>query len=77
MKKKNNDATEIDLEELEELSIKRLFIEKDSEYVDKAIRDLSLPRSMHIISIRRGDKDIIPSGDVVLRVGDKILFSIV
>ena len=45
--------------------------------MDKAIRDLSLPRSMHIISIRRGDKDIIPSGDVVLRVGDKILFSIV
>ena len=30
---------------------------------------------MHIISIRRGDKDIIPSGDVILRVGDKILFS--
>ena len=76
-KEKNSDATEIDLEELEELSIKRLFIEKDSEYVDKAIRELSLPKSMHIISIRRGDKDIIPSGDVILRVGDKILFSII
>lgn len=75
--KESNDATEIDLEELEELSIKRLYIEKDSDYVDKAIRDLSLPKSMHIISIRRGDKDIIPSGDVILRVGDKILFSII
>lgn len=76
-KEKDNGPAEIDLEELEELSIKRLFIEKDSEYVDKAIRELSLPKSMHIISIRRGDKDIIPSGDVILRVGDKILFSII
>ncbi len=75
-KGKSDKGSEIDLEELEELSIKRLFIEKDSEYVNKAIKDLSLPKSMHIISIRRGEKDIIPSGEVILRVGDKILFSI-
>ena len=68
-------ANEIDLEELEELSIKKLYLDKRSEYVDKKIKDLQLPKSMHIISIRRGDEDIIPKGDVILKVGDKILFS--
>lgn len=76
-KDEESETAEINLEELEELSIKKLYIEKNSEYVDKAIKDLSLPRSMHIISIRRGDSDIIPRGDVVLRAGDKILFSVV
>lgn len=76
-KEKYDNANEIDLEELEELSIKKLYIEKNSEYVNKAIKDLSLPKSMHIISIRRDDRDISPSGDVILRAGDKILFSII
>lgn len=68
-------ANEIDLEELEELSIKKLYLDKRSEYVDKKIKDLQLPKSMHIISIRRGDEDITPKGDVILKAGDKILFS--
>lgn len=71
----DDETTEIDLEELEELSIKKLYIDKNSEYVDKAIKDLSLPRSVHIISIRRGDQDIIPRGDVILRAGDRLLLS--
>lgn len=74
-KDSDNSVTEIDLEELEELSIKKLYIEKDSEYVDKAIKDVSLPKSIHIISIRRENKDIIPNGDVVLKAGDKLLMS--
>lgn len=74
-KDSDNSVTEIDLEELEELSIKKLYIEKDSEYVDKAIKEVSLPKSIHIISIRRGDRDIIPNGDVVLKAGDKLLMS--
>jgi cell volume regulation protein A len=76
-KEKNDEVAEINLEELEELSIKRLYVERDSEYVDKAIKDLALQRSMHIISIRRGEQDIAPKGDVILRVGDKVLFSII
>lgn len=74
-KKEDNEATEIDLEELEELSIKKLYIEKNSEYVDKSIKEISLPKSMHIISIRRENMDIIPNGDVILRAGDKLLMS--
>ena len=73
--KKDNEATEIDIEELEELSIKKLYVDKNSEYVDKAIKEISFPRTMHIIAIRRGDKEIIPNGDVVLRAGDKLLMS--
>ena len=69
------DADTIDLEELEELSLKKLYLDKKSEYVNKEIRDLNLPKSMHIISIRRGDEDITPRGDVILKAGDKILFS--
>lgn len=69
------DADTIDLEELEELSLKKLYLDRKSEYVNKEIRELNLPKSMHIISIRRGDKDITPRGDVILKAGDKILFS--
>lgn len=68
-------VTEIDIEELEELSIKKLYIEKNSEYVNKAIKEVALPKSIHIISIRRGEKDIIPNGDVILKAGDKLLMS--
>lgn len=69
------DADTIDLEELEELSLKKLYLDRKSEYINKEIRELNLPKSMHIISIRRGDEDIIPRGDVILKAGDKILFS--
>lgn len=69
------DADTIDLEELEELSLKKLYLDRKSEYINKEIRELNLPKSMHIISIRRGEEDIIPRGDVILRAGDKILFS--
>lgn len=69
------DADTIDLEELEELSLKKLYLGRKSEYINKEIRELNLPKSMHIISIRRGDEDITPRGDVILKAGDKILFS--
>ena len=69
------DADTIDLEELEELSLKKLYLDRKSEYINKEIRELNLPKSMHIISIRRGEEDIIPRGDVILKAGDKILFS--
>lgn len=69
------DADTIDLEELEELSLKKLYLDRKSEYVNKEIRELNLPKSMHIISIRRGEEDITPRGDVILKAGDKILFS--
>lgn len=69
------DADTIDLEELEELSLKKLYLDRKSEYVNKEIKELNLPKSMHIISIRRGDEDITPRGDVILKAGDKILFS--
>lgn len=69
------DADNIDLEELEELSLKKLYLDRKSEYINKEIRELNLPKSMHIISIRRGEEDIIPRGDVILKAGDKILFS--
>lgn len=72
---KDEEASVIDLEELEELSLKKLYLDRKSEYIDKQIKDLNLPKSMHIISIRRGDEDIIPRGDVILKAGDKILFS--
>ena len=52
------DADTIDLEELEELSLKKLYLDRKSEYINKEIRELNLPKSMHIISIRRGDEDI-------------------
>lgn len=70
-----NKASEIELEELEELSIKKFYVEKDSEYANKMIKEISFPKTIHIISIRRGDEYIIPNGDVELKVGDRLLMS--
>lgn len=71
----DTEIKEIDIDELEELAIKRLYIREDSPYRNKSIKELNLPKSMHIIAIRRNNEEIIPNGDVILRKGDKLLIS--
>jgi trk system potassium uptake protein TrkA len=40
---------------------------------DKPLKNLKLPRDTLILSVTRGDQDIIPDGDLVLRSGDHII----
>lgn len=70
-------SNEVEVEELEELSIKKLYVDKNSEIVNKAIKDLKLPKNVTIISIKRDERDIIPRGDVIIKTGDKIFFNVV
>ena len=65
----------IEVDELEELALKKMLLHEDSEYVDKKIKELELPQGMLIVSIKRGDSYVTPKGDVVLLVGDTLLFS--
>ena len=65
----------IEIEELEELALKKMILDKQSEYVNKKIRELELPQGMLIVSIKRDENYITPKGDVTLLMGDTLLFS--
>lgn len=65
----------IELEELEELALKKMILDKNSEYINKKIKELELPKGMLIVSIKRAENYITPKGDVTLLMGDTLLFS--
>lgn len=67
---------EVEVDELEELAVKKLYLTRNSEYANKQIKDLHLSAKMHIISVKRGDKYLTPNGSLELLPGDQILFSL-
>ncbi|WP_426709445.1 potassium/proton antiporter [Cetobacterium sp. SF1] len=69
------DHSILSMDELEELTIKKITLDKNSEYAFKEIKDLNLPHSTLIISIKRKDTYITPKGDIILLPKDIILFS--
>lgn len=71
-----NDDIEVEVDELEELAVKKLYLTNSSEYAHKEIKDLHLSKTMHIVSVKRGDKYLTPSGSLVLLPGDQVLFSL-
>ena len=72
---KNSDDIEVEVDELEELAVKKLYLTRNSEYANKQIKDLHLSAKMHIVSVKRGDEYLTPSGSLELLPGDQILFS--
>ena len=70
-----SDDIEVEVDELEELAVKKLYLTRNSEYVNKQIKDLHLSAKMHIVSVKRGDEYLTPSGSLELLPGDQILFS--
>lgn len=72
---KNSNDIEVEVDELEELSVKKLYLTRNSEYANKKIKDLHLSSKMHIISVKRDDKYLTPNGSLELLPGDQILFS--
>lgn len=70
------DDVEVEIDELEELAVKKLYLTSSSEYVNKEIKDLHLSKKMHIISVKRGEDYITPNGSLILLPGDQILFSL-
>ncbi len=53
------------------------FVEADvspgSQFADKRIQELTLPRECILVSIRRAGRVLIPHGNTVLEPGDKVL----
>lgn len=72
---KTSDNIEVEVDELEELAVKKLYLTRNSEYANKQIKDLHLSAKMHIVSVKRGDEYLTPSGSLELLPGDQILFS--
>lgn len=72
---KTSDDVEVEVDELEELAVKKLYLTRNSEYANKQIKDLHLSAKMHIVSVKRGDEYLTPSGSLELLPGDQILFS--
>ena len=72
---RNSDDIEVEVDELEELAVKKLYLTRNSEYANKQIKELHLSTKMHIVSVKRGDEYLTPSGSLELLPGDQILFS--
>ena len=72
---KSSDDVEVEVDELEELAVKKLYLTRNSEYANKQIKELHLSAKMHIVSVKRGDKYLTPNGSLELFPGDQILFS--
>jgi subfamily B ATP-binding cassette protein MsbA len=47
-------------------------LEPDSPAVGHAVRELALPQECILVSIRRGERALVPRGDTVLESGDRI-----
>ncbi|HWS47349.1 MAG TPA: TrkA C-terminal domain-containing protein, partial [Acidimicrobiia bacterium] len=50
-----------------------LTLAEDSPVVDKAIRDLDIPRDATIVAVVRGEHIVMPRGDTVFESGDEVL----
>ena len=50
-----------------------LTLAEDSPVVDKAIRDLDIPRDATIVAVVRGEHVVMPRGDTIFESGDEVL----
>ncbi|KRO03506.1 chloride channel protein EriC [Levilactobacillus paucivorans] len=48
-------------------------IGENSGFVDKQVRDLSWPTGSLLVAVRRGEREVIPHGDTLLRAGDTLI----
>ena len=66
-------AEPFDTHENEEIHLKEIVIEKYNPWTGLKIGDLDISRQTYLLSIKRGNRTIIPKGSVKLRNGDIIL----
>lgn len=66
----------INVDEVDEEHDKKIMIElivkQNSELGNQLIRDINWPDRTLIVAIKRGDKEILPRGDLELKVGDYV-----
>lgn len=56
----------------EDVDVIEAVINSGQNVADKQIKDIKLPQGILILAILRGDKAILPSGDTVLKSGDRV-----
>jgi len=49
-----------------------VIVEPDSQMDGCRIKDLAVPRGCLLVTVRRGWRDIVPSGNTRLRAGDRL-----
>lgn len=67
--KLKNDVTDVDYEDLEKTVI-CIPVLAESEFDEKLIKDIQFPKHTLVVSIRRGDKEYIPTGSSQVLAGD-------
>ncbi len=50
-----------------------LTLADDAPVIDKAIRELDIPRDATIVAVLRGDHVVMPRGDTIFEAGDEVL----
>jgi trk system potassium uptake protein TrkA len=46
---------------------------EDAPVVDRALKDLDVPRDATVVAVVRGDHVVMPRGDTVFEAGDEVL----
>lgn len=57
----------------EHINLKEIVLLKHSRWVGEKIRDLDISRQSIIIMVKRRGKVLIPSGDLIMQEGDKVI----
>ncbi len=56
-----------------EVEFKEILIKSQSEWVNKKIKELDISRLSMIVMIQRKGKVVVPNGDTIIHVGDKVI----
>lgn len=57
----------------DDVNFLKVSLKRHDKWVGKTIMDLELPRSMIVAMVRRGNENIVPRGEVVLKSGDTLI----
>jgi len=66
-------GVDMDILDIEKSEMREIVIDESSKIIGKKIVMLGIPKAAHIMTIKRGDKYIIPIGSTKLLSGDKLL----
>ena len=59
----------------DDVNFLKVILKRHDHWVGKTITELDLPRGMIVAMVRRGNENIVPRGDVILRTGDTMILA--
>ena len=59
----------------DDVNFLKVILKRHDNWVGRTISELDLPRGMIVAMVRRGNENIIPRGDVILRTGDTMILA--